>query len=160
MTAEELWKESGLIGEYSAWSFGDDADQLAELVKDGTKTATCSLFCFYELEEEPLPEVGEYSVILDSNEEAVCIIQTTKVYITTFDEVGEEHAFKEGEGDRTLAHWKKVHHDFFTEELETIGKTLDGKTKLVCEEFKVVYGNGGNTDARGWILQRRDRTIK
>lgn len=53
MTAEELRKESGLIGEYSAWSFGDDADQLAGLVKDGVKTATCSLFCFYELEEEP-----------------------------------------------------------------------------------------------------------
>ena len=35
MTAEEMWKESGLTGEYEAWSFGDDADVLAGLVKDG-----------------------------------------------------------------------------------------------------------------------------
>ena len=52
MTAEEMWNQSGLTGEYDAWSFGDDADTLARLVKDGIKTATCSAYCFYELEEE------------------------------------------------------------------------------------------------------------
>ena len=98
MTAEELWKASGLEGEYSAWSFGDDADRLAELVRTGVKKATCSLLCFYESEGEPLPHAGEYSVILDSREEAVCIIRTTNVSVTTFDQVSEKHAFLEGEG--------------------------------------------------------------
>ena len=46
MTAEEMWKKSGLTGEYEAWSFGDDADELARLVKEGIKTATCSALCF------------------------------------------------------------------------------------------------------------------
>ncbi len=50
MTAEEMWKESGLTGEYETWSFGDDADALAGLVKDGIKTATCSARCYYEME--------------------------------------------------------------------------------------------------------------
>ena len=58
MKAEEMWKQSGLTGEYEAWSFGDDADKLAELVKAGIKTATCSALIFYESEDEELPLEG------------------------------------------------------------------------------------------------------
>ena len=33
MTAEELWKKSGLTESYESWSFGDVPDELAALVK-------------------------------------------------------------------------------------------------------------------------------
>ena len=36
----------------------------------GVKTATASAYPMYALEKEPLPEAGEYSVILDSREQA------------------------------------------------------------------------------------------
>lgn len=139
MTAEEMWNQSGLTGEYDAWSFGDDADKLAQLVKDGIKTATCSAYCFYEMEEEDLPEAGAYNIILDSDDQAVCIIRTTKVYITSFNEVTADHAFKEGEGDRSLEYWRDVHKSFFTEELKEVNLHFDEEMKLVCEEFEVVY---------------------
>ena len=139
MTAEEMWQKSGLNGRYEAWSFGDDSDRLAELVKCGKKTATCSVYLFYELEHEQLPQVDDYSIILDSKENAVCIIKTTKVYITTFDSISKEHALKEGEGDCSLVYWRDVHKRFFTEELETINMKFDEKLKLVCEEFIVLY---------------------
>ena len=139
MTAEEMWNQSGLTGEYDAWSFGDDADTLARLVKDGIKTATCSAYCFYELEEEGLPEAGAYNIILDSDEQAVCITRTTKVYVTPFSQVTAEHAFKEGEGDRSLAYWREVHKRFFTEELKEADLEFDEDMKLVCEEFEAVY---------------------
>ncbi len=138
MTAEELWEKSGIDGEYDAWAFGDDADCLAELVKTGIKTATSSLLLFYELEDEPLPQPGEYNIILDSNDEAVCIIRTTNVYTVPFDQVSEEHACREGEGDRTLKYWRSVHRKFFLEELKEIGKTFDEGLEVVCEEFEVV----------------------
>ena len=32
-----------------------------------------------------------------------------------FDEVDEEHAYLEGEGDRSLEYWREVHERFFTE---------------------------------------------
>ena len=32
MTAEEMWKASGLTGEYEAWSFGEVPDKLASSV--------------------------------------------------------------------------------------------------------------------------------
>ena len=66
MTAEELWKSSGLEGAYEAWAFGEAPDKLAELVVRGIKTATCSAYDLYAAENEPLPEAGDYSVILNS----------------------------------------------------------------------------------------------
>ena len=138
MTAEKMWQMSGLEGEYEAWAFGGDADELAQLVKDGKKTATCSALVFYKLENEELPQVGEFNIILDSEENAVCITRTTKVYVTTFDAVSEEHAFKEGEGNRSLEYWRKVHEKFFADELKTINQQFNERIELVCEEFEVV----------------------
>lgn len=138
MTAEELWERSGLQGTYQAWAFGGAPDQLADLVLHGVKTATCSALALYEYEKEELPKVGDYSVVLDSYEQAVCIIRTTKVYVTSFDQVSERHAWLEGEGDRSLEYWRQVHQAFFTEELKAIGQAFDAKMELVCEEFEVV----------------------
>ena len=139
MTAEELWKRSGLTGEYDAWAFGEAPDKLASLVKNGMKTATCSAYDLYYAENERLPQAGDYSVILDAGGEAVCIIQTTRVYVIAFDQVSEEHAYKEGEGDRSLQYWRKVHEEFLKEELASISKPFHEKVRVVCEEFEVVY---------------------
>ena len=92
MRAEELWKaycekeNIDIDTPYSAWGFGDAPDQLADLVLKGIKTATASAYDLYfmEGEEEPLPQPGDYSVILDSKDEAICIIQTTKTTVVPF----------------------------------------------------------------------------
>ena len=139
MTAQEMWEESGLQGSYQAWAFGGNPDKLAELVVDGIKTATCSALALYEHEKEEVPKVGEHSVILDSMGNAVCIIRTTKVYVTTFDQVSKRHAYLEGEGDRSLGYWRQVHEEFFAEEMKEIQQGFDEKMQLVCEEFEVVY---------------------
>ena len=143
MTVQELWdiysQKENIAAEYDAWAFGDDADRLARLVLDGIKTGTASAYPLYELEGEPLPEAGEYSVILDSKENAVCIIRTTKVYVVPFREVTAEHAFREGEGNRSLAYWRKVHEAFFTGELAEAGLSFDWDMPVVCEEFEKVF---------------------
>lgn len=139
MTAEELWKRSGLTGKYEAWAFGEAPDKLAELVRQGTKTATCSAFDLYQINNEPIPRPGDYSIVLNSKNEAVCIIKTLKVYVTEFDRVSDEHAFKEGEGDRSLEYWRSVHENFLKNELASVQRSFDEKTKVVCEEFEVVH---------------------
>ncbi|MCR5099260.1 MAG: ASCH domain-containing protein [Lachnospiraceae bacterium] len=139
MTAEELWEKSGIFGTYEAWPFGEAPDELADLVVQGTKTATCSAYDLYIINDEPLPKAGDYSVILNSKEEAVCIIKTTKAYVTEFINVSAEHAFKEGEGDRSLEYWRKVHVNFLTNELASVNKAFNENTKVLCEEFEVVY---------------------
>ena len=144
MTAQEMWerfvKEKNIEdAEYDAWAFGDDTDGLAELVRQGIKTGTSSAYPLYELDGEPLPEASGYSVILNLKEEAVCIIENTKVYIVPFCEVSSDHAFKEGEGDRSLTYWRKVHEAFFSACMEEAGLAFDENMKVVCEEFRVVY---------------------
>lgn len=88
---------------------------------------------------QPLPKAGEYSVILNSRQEAVCIIRTINVQILPFGEVDEQHARKEGEGDKSLSYWRKIHRDFFKAALQKIGLSFDESRKVVCEEFEVVY---------------------
>lgn len=144
MTAQQMWdtfvRERNIEEtEYEAWAFGDDTDGLAELVKQGIKTATSSAYPLYDIDREPLPEASGYSVILNSKEEAVCIIENTKVYIVPFCEVDKEHAYKEGEGNRSLKYWQKVHEEFFTKCMEEVGLTFDEHMLVVCEEFRLVY---------------------
>ncbi|MEC6748801.1 ASCH domain-containing protein [Marinilactibacillus sp. XAAS-LB27] len=102
----QLWKQfkkeyPNAPEHYEAWAFGDSkemADELAILVLEGTKTATASNYTMYE-EHEPLPYVGLYNVLLDGSGQAVAVIKTTSVEVMPFDEVSEEQAFLEGEGD-------------------------------------------------------------
>jgi uncharacterized protein YhfF len=127
---------------YTSWFFCNNeksANELAKLVKNGQKRGTTSLYCWYEIDNEELPAVGNYSVITDWNGVAECIIRTKKVTILPFKEVGEELAEIEGEGDKSLEYWQKVHIDFFTRELKEIGKEFTPDTLVVFEEFEVVY---------------------
>ncbi len=125
--------------EYQSWAFGAEPDELAELVLRGIKTGTASAYPLYEAENEALPKAGDYSVILDSKDEAVCIIKTTKVSVVPFREVSKEHARKEGEGDGSLEYWRKVHVEFFCKDMSENGKLFDEDMPVVCEEFKLVY---------------------
>ncbi len=139
MTAKEMWALYGEKGAYDAWQFGGDPDGLAALVLAGQKTATASAFPLYEAEGEPLPRAGEYSVILNSRNEAVCVIRTTQVYIAPFHEVTAAHAAREGEDDLSLASWRQVHRVFFTKELAAIGQPFEEEMPVVCEEFERVF---------------------
>lgn len=84
-------------------------------------------------------QAGEYSVILNARKEAVCVIRTEKVMICPFSQVGEEQAWKEGEGDRSLEYWRSVHRKFFTEELQAVGLAFNEEMPVVCEEFVRVF---------------------
>ena len=78
-------------------------------------------------------------MILDSKGAAVCIVQTAKVSVVPFDAVTAEHAYKEGEGDKSLAFWREVHEKVFTEWMKEAGLQFTNDMKVVCEEFVVVY---------------------
>lgn len=125
--------------EYDAWQFGGAPDKLADLVMCGKKVGTASAYCLYELDQEELPKEGEYSVILNSKDEAVCIIRTSKIYVVPFNEVSADHAFKEGEGDQSLSYWREVHEAFFRDCLAEYSLTFTEEMLVVCEEFERVY---------------------
>ncbi len=120
-----------------AFQFGVMADWLADLVVEGKKTATCSSFPIYKIEGEPLPQVGEYSIVLDGQEEPVAIIKEISVEVMPFNEIPEAFALAEGEGD--YEDWYTGHVEFFTSYLAKFNIQFDETMLTVCEQFKKVY---------------------
>ncbi|MCL1027818.1 ASCH domain-containing protein [Serratia silvae] len=116
-----------------SWAFGDSpqlADELAALVVQGTKTATCGSFSSFEQEDES-PSIGGYSIILSGEGQPVCVIRTLALRLARFSEVTKEHAKKEG--DLSMDYWRTGHQDFFERE----GSYAENM-ELVLEEFQLV----------------------
>lgn len=123
-----------------AWAFGataEDADELAELVNRGIKTATTSAYELYD-KNEKIPQVGEWSIVLNSKEEPVCVIQDKVVEIIPYDLISKEHAYHEGKGDRSYEYWRQAHDDFFDWEYREAGKAFYPQAPMVCEVFEKV----------------------
>ena len=126
-----------------AWAFGasgDDgqADELLTLVLRGKKTATSSSLWDYQAARAPLPVVGTLSIVLDSVGAPRAVLEITQVSVVPFDGVDEAHAAAEGEGDRTLDSWRKVHESFWRLHSEN-PRGFSEDMPVVCEQFRVVY---------------------
>lgn len=148
MQSKEMWQAFCLANnldintKHDSFKFcggGFIGDELTRLVLNGTKTATSSVKLGYDLEGEQLPQVGDLSIVLYDDGSPACIIEETRVSIVPFSKVSKEHAYKEGEGKRTLEEWQKAHFDFFKVEYEEYGYTFNENENCVLEEFKVVY---------------------
>ncbi|MEU9800028.1 ASCH domain-containing protein [Streptomyces sp. NPDC051000] len=78
-------------------------------VLSGAKTTTTSLLRRYEAEGEPLPVPGGRSVLVDSPERPVALVEVTEVRVVPLAEVDPGHAPDEGEGCATVAEWRSSH---------------------------------------------------
>lgn len=132
----EFWTRfvdaTGIDGPHTAWAFGDTPamqTELGLLVRDGPKRATAGLV------DEPPPEVGDLSVILDGAGDPICVIRTTDVEVRPFGEVDERFAWDEGEGDRSLAYWRREHLRFFA----GLGTPVGEDTPVVLERFELLW---------------------
>jgi uncharacterized protein YhfF len=127
---------------FEAFRFGNTekmANELAALVVSGGKTATSNLLWALEQEQQPVVQVGDYSIVTDWEHRPVCIIQTTEVNIVPFRDIDAQFAYDYGEGERTLV-WLKHHlWDYYVQECAFIGRQATEEMPLVCERFQVVY---------------------
>lgn len=125
---------------YDACAFGmtdEQADELANLVNQNIKTATTSAYELYD-KDETLPQVGEFSIILNSVGQPVCVIQEKCVEIIPYNLISAEHAYHEGEGDRSYNYWRKVHDNFFEKEYQEAEKIFYPQAPMVCEVFEKI----------------------
>ncbi|MEU6315511.1 ASCH domain-containing protein [Streptomyces sp. NPDC047014] len=118
-------------------------DQLVSAVLSGAKTATTGLLAEYEAEREPLPEPGARSVLVDSAERAVAVVEVTAVEVLRLGDVGLRHALDEGEGYTSVAEWRTAHEEFWHSEpvRAAVGDpafTVDDDSMVVAERFRVV----------------------
>lgn len=116
-----------------------DANECAKLVKKGIKKATSDSLLGIQYRNEKLPRIGDFTVVTDWDGKAQCIVKTTKVQLKPFFSINEEYAKTEGEGDKSLTHWKKVHWDYYTKELEAFDRLPRESMIIVCQEFEKVF---------------------
>ncbi len=116
-----------------------DADECAKLVLMGEKRATASSLWPYEENNEKIPQVNDISVVTAWDGIAQCIIEVVKVEIVPFNKITAKFAYEEGEGDKSLEFWKKVHWDYYYRELANSPYSPTTDMPIVCEYFRVVY---------------------
>ncbi|HCJ31806.1 MAG TPA: RNA-binding protein [Firmicutes bacterium] len=104
------------------------------LVLSGEKRATTSLYNEYIKNKEPLPKIGEKSIIQHDNNNDTCLIEVENVIITEFKNITEELAFIEGEGDKSLEYYRNEHYKIF----KKIDSNFNDESKVVFEMFKVI----------------------
>lgn len=147
MTAEEFWKrflretgrgEDASCYEVFAFAEGEAASWLAELTLAGRKRATTSCLEAYRTEGEALPERGELSVVTDGKGEPKCVIETTEVTVLPFGEVTWALCSREGE-DECIETWRETHRRIFTEEGRRLGYDFTDETRVVFEDFRVIW---------------------
>lgn len=116
------------LNSINRWTFGIDTNKLVKLVLDGKKTATTSLYEF-----DSLSTVGDVSVLTDSNNNDMCILETKEVIVTEFKNITWDLAKLEGENN-SLKEWKKVHIYYFSK----IDSNFNDDTKVIFEIFEVI----------------------
>ena len=116
-----------------------DADECAELVVKGIKQATATSLWWYEKNNETLPKVGDQYVVTNWNGYAKAVIETIKIERIPYNQITPEFAVVEGEGDKSLEYWKRVHEAYYKREMEPHGAKFDENMIIVCEYFKTIY---------------------
>ncbi|MEU0589748.1 ASCH domain-containing protein [Streptomyces sp. NPDC006132] len=118
-------------------------DRLVAAILEGSKTSTTGLLVDYEHAGEPLPEVGLRSVVVDSDDRPVGVIEVTGVRVLPLAQVDLDHVLDEGEGYSGVAEWRAGHERFWhgeemREALGDPGFTVDDTTLVVLERFRLV----------------------
>lgn len=121
---------------------GPERDRLVGLILDGAKTATATLLIDYQECGDPLPQVGDRSVLVDSDDQGVAVLVTTAVDVVRLCDVTDRQAIDEGEGDVTAAEWRRTHESFWNSPdyracFVDSDFPIDDDTPVVLEHFKV-----------------------
>lgn len=114
-------------------------DDLIALYLNGRKTAGSSLVADFTSSGDPLPEVGDFWICLDSGGEPRCILRTIRTELRSFSDVPVSVALAEGEGDGSLAHWRRVHSEAYKPNLSKWGIRRIEDAAVITEFFTVVF---------------------
>lgn len=147
MTSSEFWQKTKAAlklqdDESFAGELGFEArgfagtEKIAALLAE-KKRAAFSTYAVYAIDNEILPVSGEFYIVKNADEEAVCAIQIQRVEILPFNEVPWSLAALEGE-DENLQEWRERTREILEEESEIIGYEFREDIKLVFMEFKIV----------------------
>ncbi|MEV0237006.1 ASCH domain-containing protein [Nonomuraea sp. NPDC050786] len=113
---------------------GELRTRLTGLVLSGSKTATAGLLALdYHAEGEEVEHVGERLAVVDDSGAKAAEIEIAKVELTPFADVTWGFAQAEGEGFRSIDHWREAHRRYWGGH----GYEVDDSTTVVCLWFRL-----------------------
>lgn len=121
--------------------YGDSeslSEELLALIRSGTKRAGTGLLWAYEDENEALPRAGDIEIVVDHANEPALVTRITSVEVLPYCEVGADYAAIEGEGDGSLAYWRKAHWAFFSRECQRLGRQPEDTMPVICSVFELL----------------------
>jgi uncharacterized protein YhfF len=119
--------ELGTPGEMRTWLNG--------LVLSGHKRATAGLYQVdYVDEGEELEQPGERLALVDDVGAALAEVEITAASLVALSEVTWEFADAEGEGFRSVDHWREAHEGFWA----AAGIEVTDETIVTCVYFRLV----------------------
>jgi uncharacterized protein YhfF len=113
---------------------GTSRDTILDFLFHGNKRATAGLLEHDYVEGEPVEHVGEILVVVGNENEPLGKIQITTVEIVRFDEVSDEFALAEAEGDLSGDDFRKSHREFW----EGCGYEVKPDSQVVCAYFDLI----------------------
>jgi uncharacterized protein YhfF len=113
-----------------------DADEGAELIIAGVKTATSSAHWHYR--DGQIPFVGASSVVVDGADRPRGVVETVRVEHVAFSAVDASFASAYGAGPRTLEWWRDAIGDWYRSDAARHGRTFDVDTVIICEWFRLI----------------------
>jgi uncharacterized protein YhfF len=103
------------------------------------KQATAPSLWSFKINNEKLPKKGDLNIITNWNKVPQAIILTTKIELIKFSEITAKFAQIEGEGDKSLAYWKKVHKAYYKREMQGYKERFSEDMIIVCQYFNTIY---------------------
>ncbi len=129
------------------WGFatpGPLRDKLTSLAIGGGKVVTTDLLANYEIEGEPVEQPGDISILLDSEERPLAMIEDVRSTVIRLADMTDEDAIDEGEGYADAAAFRVSHEEhwngFIDEVREGLGDpgfTITDDTLVVVERFRI-----------------------
>jgi uncharacterized protein YhfF len=109
--------------------------RLTALALAGTKIATAGLLRQdYVDEGEGVEVVGERQALLGDDDQVAAVIEITRVERHCFCDVPWEFADAEGEGFRSIEHWREGHQSYYAQRAIDV----EQHTSFVCVWFRLV----------------------
>ncbi|WP_459129712.1 ASCH domain-containing protein [Guggenheimella bovis] len=146
MTKDDFW--NNFIQEnpsyrdrtFLAFGYWGLTDRLAEMVVERKKQMSISSYQSYIFYKEEMPKEGDVFMILDSDDEPVCIIENREVKVIKFHELDESYSHMIGQNSFVL--WKKVQENYFRKECENFGIPFDPDDfPVILEIFDLKFTN-------------------
>jgi uncharacterized protein YhfF/RimJ/RimL family protein N-acetyltransferase len=121
--------------------YGDSAElseELLALIRSGRKRAGTGLLWAYQHDGQHIAQTGDIEIVVDHLNAPAMVTRVVSSEVTEFNLVTAQYAAMEGEGDGSLAYWRKAHWNFFGRECKRIGRETDESMPVICTVFEVL----------------------